>query len=97
LAAPGGKASWTHTSIATFFWLRACDRQKDGHGVQAYASVIKGGRQNLVEDTDGANGKCKKRRIGISFTNMGRPVYVTVCLRKSGNRFCDTDKGRATF
>jgi hypothetical protein len=93
--APGGRASWIETRVAGHFSLRACDLQKDGHGVVAYASFIKGGRQNRIADLDGANGRCKRRIVSISLNNFNRPVYVMVCLHKTGKQFCRTKVGRS--
>jgi hypothetical protein len=94
-ANPGGKAFFKKTSRPGIFTLGACDIQKDSHGVQAYASFNRWGMQNEIADLDGANGNCKERWISIKPSNDNRTVYVTVCLHKKGNRFCEYKKGRS--
>jgi hypothetical protein len=94
-ANPGGKAFFKKTSRPGIFRLGACDIQKDSHGVQAYASFNRWGMQNEIADLDGANGKCKERWISIKPSNDNRTVYVTVCLHKKGNRFCEYKTGRS--
>jgi hypothetical protein len=94
-ANPGGGASFKEV-IAGHFTLTACDRQKgDGHGAVAYASFHRWGFQNRVADLNGGGNGCASRDVRIDFSNFGRPVYVTVCLNKTGNRFCRYRVGRA--
>jgi hypothetical protein len=91
--APGGRAYLSHRDGRII--LGACDLQTDGHGVQAYASFNRWGFQNEVRDVDGANGNCLEQDLRIKDTNRLRDVYVTVCLHKRGNRYCDYAVGSA--
>jgi hypothetical protein len=90
---PGGRAYLSHRAGRLI--LGACDLQKDGHGVQAYASFERWGRQNELHDFDGANKNCWENELRIKDTNRLRDVYVTVCLHKRGNRYCDYAVGSA--
>jgi hypothetical protein len=71
---PGGEAYFLHTGKGLS--LKACDIQKDGVSVFAYASYHKR-LDNQVSDHDGANGNCLGRSIQAS---EGRTVWVKVCL-----------------
>jgi len=94
-AAPGGRASWIESRVAGHFKLTACDVQKDGYGVVAYASFHRWGFQNRVADLNGANGRCAHRSVSIQLGNFNRPVYVTVCLFRGTQSFCRYGKGRS--
>jgi hypothetical protein len=93
-ASPGGKAIFTDEGY--HYQLKACDLQKDGYAAVAYASFNKGGRQNRVVDPN-SRGGCAREFIYILGRNLGRPVYVTVCLSKksTGDKFCDSNVGRS--
>jgi hypothetical protein len=78
-ATPGGKAVLYHKN--GFHYLKACDRQKDGAGVVAYASYHPGGRQNRTVDANGANGRCGKPSRFIA----NRTVWVSVRLADKEN------------
>jgi hypothetical protein len=99
-ASPGGKASFVVDGLYSHR-LTACDLQKDGYAAVAYASFHKfsrrnpGTHQNRVVDLNSKRG-CAHGSIGISSPNLGRRVYVTVCLyrKTTGHRFCDTNVGR---
>jgi hypothetical protein len=71
---PGGEAYFLHKGKG--LTLKACDIQKDGVSVFAYASYHKR-LDNQVSDHDGANGNCLGRSIQAA---KGRTVYVKVCL-----------------
>ena len=71
---PGGKAVLYHKN--GFHYLKACDRQKDGAGVVAYASYHPGGKQNRTVDGDGANGNCGKPSRFIANTT----VWISIRL-----------------
>ena len=92
-AAPGGKAIFT--DVGYHYELKACDLQKDGWAAVAYASFHKWGRQNRVVDLN-SKGGCVRTFIYVLGRNLGRPVYVTVCLdkRNTPERFCDYNVGR---
>jgi hypothetical protein len=90
---PGGRAYFSHKDGRLI--VGACDLQKDGHGVQAYASFHRWGFQNEVRDFDGANGNCWEDDLQIKPINRLRDVYLTVCLHKRGNRYCDYNVGSA--
>ena len=92
--APGGKAIFT--DVGYHYQLQACDRQKDGWAAVAYASFHKWGRQNKVVDLN-SKGGCARTFIYILGRNLGRPVYVTVCLDKKGTKesYCDYNVGRS--
>jgi hypothetical protein len=75
---PGGEAYMVHEDGEVV--LKACDIQKDGHSVWAYASYHKY-LQNTTADTNGANNGCHANPLKVS---KGRRVYVKVCLADQG-------------
>jgi hypothetical protein len=91
---PGGEAYLLHTGKRLV--LKACDIQRDGVSVFAYASYGKR-YENETSDTDGANGNCETNRIRAT---RGRRVNVQVCLvdrdKENVLGFCSPwKKGRA--
>jgi hypothetical protein len=91
--APGGQAIFT--DVGYHYELKACDRQKDGYAAVAYASFHKWGRQNRVVDAN-SKGGCARTFIYVLGENLGKNVYVTVCLdrRDTPEKFCDYNVGR---
>ena len=94
-AAPGGRASFVESRAAGIFRLSACDVQKDGYGVEAFASFNRWGFQNRVADFNGANRHCAHGKVSIQLNNFNRPVYVTVCLFKRTESYCRYKVGRS--
>jgi hypothetical protein len=90
---PGGRAYLSHRDGRVI--LGVCDLQKDGHGVQAYASFQRWGLQNELVDFDGDNGNCREQDLRFKPTNRGRDVFITVCLHKGGDPYCDYAVGSA--
>jgi hypothetical protein len=93
---PSGKAIFTLSDFNLYTYdLKACDLHSDGYGTVAYASFHKGGRENRAWDPN-SKGGCVRQFVHIrNSANLGRKVYVTVCLhnREKGHRYCDYNVG----
>jgi hypothetical protein len=77
---PGAHATFSHLE-GEYYELTACDDDKDGFGVRAYASLYQEGTQNLVRNTEGED-TCVDGRVRVQDRHLiFHDVWVGVCLR----------------